>query len=302
MPAMTDIPEYFPTEFGTNWDHQCQQKMSKLSDLVTIDKVRGKEKTGNKIGPSEMTRVVTRAGDTNITDIDLEKRWLRPYPHEKADLFDEWDQEFLGDIALPNSETIQSHAMAYGRTLDKTIIEAAVGTAYNGETGTNGVVLPSTQKVAVNYVESGGTTNSGLTIAKLRAAKFIFDDNEVDEDDNLTIAVSAKQLQDLLQTTQVTSSDFNSVKALVNGTIDTFMGFKFKRVSKSFFAYNSGTDVRNIVAFAKSGIRLSDAGRKVHVDVRVDKSHSLQIRTVASIGGARWDEKKVVEIACDESP
>jgi hypothetical protein len=45
---------------------------------------------------------------------------------------------------------------------------------------------------------------------------------------------------------------------------------------------------------------LADAGRKVHVDIRADKSHALQIRTVASLGATRMEEKKVVEIAADE--
>jgi hypothetical protein len=299
MPAMTQIPEFFPTEFGTNWDHACQQKISKIRDVVMVDTVRGKEKTGNRLGPVEMTKVIVRAGDTNITDTPLEKRWLRPYPHEKADLLDEWDSEFLGEVALPQSETLQSHAMAYGRALDRVILEAATGTAYNGETGTNPIVLPAGQKVAVNYVETGSPANSGLTIAKLRAAKFILDDNDVDDDDTRTIAVSAKQLQDLLKTTEVTSADYNTVRALVAGQVDTFLGFKFRRVSKNLLATSSTT--RFCVAIARSGIRLADAGRKVHVDVRADKSHALQLRTVASIGAARWDEKKVVEIACSEA-
>jgi len=300
MPAVTQIPEFFPTEFGTNWDHLVQQKLSKLKDYVLVDQVRGKEKSYNQVGSVEMSRVLVRAGDTTITDTPLAKRWLRPFPHEKGDLLDQWDAEYLGEIALPQSEILQAHAAAYARTCDRLIIEAAVGSAFTGETGTNSVPLPSSQKVAVDYVESGSTANSGLTIAKLRAAKFILDDNEVDDEDQRIIALSAKQLQDLLRTTEVTSADYNTVRALVAGQIDTFLGFKFRRVSKSFFAYNAGTGVRNIVAYAKSGLRLTDSGRRSYVDIRPDKSHALQLRTVASIGAARMEEAKVVEIACDE--
>lgn len=301
MPAVTEIPAFFPTEFGTNWEHLCQQKLSRLKEFVVIDKVNGKEKTGNQIDEDgELDRVNVRGGDTRITDINLEKRWLRPYPMDKAKLLDQWDEEYLGEVALPSSEIMQSLVMTYNRSLDKAIVEAAVGTAYTGETGVTPVALPSSQKVAVDFVESGSTANSGLTIAKLRQAKFIFDDNEVDEEEQITIALTAKQIQDLLRATEVTSADYNTVKALVEGKIDTFMGFRFKRVKKSFFAYNAGTGVRNIVAFARSGIHLSDSGRRSFFDIRADKSHALQIRVVASIGAARWDEKKVVEIACDE--
>jgi hypothetical protein len=299
MPAVTQVPEFFPTEFGTNWEHLVQQKLAKLKEYVSVDTVRGKEKSYNQVGPVEMSRVLVRAGDTTITDTPLAKRWLRPFPHEKGDLLDEWDSEYLGEIALPQSEILQAHAAAYARTCDRLIVEAAVGTAYTGETGTTATVLPSAQKVGVDYVESGSPATSGLTIAKLRAAKFILDDGEVDDEDPRIIALSAKQLQDLLRTTEVTSADYNTVKALVAGQIDTFLGFKFRRVSKSFFATASG-GLRYIVAYAKSGIKLTDSGRKSYVDIRADKSHALQLRTVASIGATRMEEAKVVEIACDE--
>jgi len=302
MPAMEKIPEHFPIEFATNWEMLVQQKISKVREFVMVDRVKGKEKSYNQLGPVEMERVTTRAGDTRITDTPTGKRWLRPYPHDKADLFDEWDSEFLGEIVLPTSEIVENHGMAYGRAVDRIIIDAALGTAYTGETGVTPTVLPSSQEIAVNYVESGSPANSGLTVAKLRQAKYLFDDSDVDDEDLKVIAISAKQLQDLLRATEVTSNDYNTVKALVEGKVDTFMGFKFKRVSKAFFPYNAGSDVRTIVAWARSGMKLSDSGKQVHMDVRVDKSHALQIRTVAAIGATRTEEKKVVAIHCDESP
>jgi hypothetical protein len=122
----------------------------------------------------------------------------------------------------------------------------------------------------------------------------------VDDSDPRIIVVSAKQIQDLLRTTEVTSADYNTVKALVNGDIDTFLGFKFRRVSSSLLPYNASTGVRTCFAYVRSGLKLADAGRKVHVDIRADKSHALQIRTVASLGASRMEEKKVVEVAADE--
>jgi hypothetical protein len=248
----------------------------------------------------EMTKLTARAADTNISDVALAKRWLRPYPYEHATLFDEWDAEYLGEVSLPQSETVSNHAMAYMRTCDKVIIDAALGSAYTGETGVTPTALPAGQKVAVDYVETGSTANSGLTIAKLRQAAYLLNEAEVDDSDPRVLVVSAKQIQDLLRTTEVTSADFNSVKALVQGDIDTFLGFKFRRVASSLLPYNSSTGVRTCFAYVRSGLKLADAGRKVHVDIRADKSHALQIRTVASLGATRMEEKKVVEIAADE--
>lgn len=302
MSAIAQIPQYFTTEFTSNWLHLLQQKVSKLREYVSVESVRGKEKSFNQMAAIEMTKITSRASDTTISDVTLAKRWLRPYPYEHATLFDEWDAEYLGEVSLPQSETIANHAMAYMRTADKTVIDALFGTAYTGETGVTPTSLPSGQEIAVDYVETGSAANSGLTIAKLRQASYLLNDAEVDDEDPRIIVVSAKQLQDLLRTTEVTSADYNTVRALVQGQLDTFMGFKFRRVAKSFLPYTANTDVRKVVAYVKSGVKLADAGRKVHVDIRPDKSHALQIRTVASLGATRMEEKKVVSIACDESP
>jgi hypothetical protein len=88
----------------------------------------------------------------------------------------------------------------------------------------------------------------------------------------------------------------------VAGEINTFLGFTFIRVDRSFFEYVVGTDVRTICAWSKSGIKLSDSGKQSFMDVLPTRSHSIQIRTVASIGATRTEEPKVVRIYCDESP
>jgi hypothetical protein len=299
MSAITQIPEFFTTEFSANWNHLVQQKISKLREFVVIDRVNGKEKKYNQMASVNMTQITARAQTTNITDTAMAQRWLRPLQFEKADLLDEWDAELLGEVSLPQSELVTNHAMAFARKCDETILAAAVGTASTGATGTTSTVLPSGQKIAHDFVESGSAATSGLTIAKLRQAKFILDDADVDEDDPRIIAVSPRQMQDLLRTTEVTSADYNTVKALVAGQLDTFLGFRFRVVNKAFFAFANSR--RNVVAYVKSGLRMTDAGRRVHVDIRPDRSHSLQIRTTASIGATRMEEKKVVEIACSEA-
>lgn len=300
MSAMTQIPEHYTTQFDQNWRHLVQQKNSRLREYVTLDSISGKEKSYNQLSEAAMQLITSRSGETRISDQATAKRWIRPKAYDTAKLFDEFDEQLLGEVVLPTSPVTQSHAAAYARTADQVIIDALGGTAYTGETGVTATAFPGTQKVAVDYVESGSTANSGLTIAKLRAAKYILDSNEVDEEEERIIVASAKQMQDLLKTTEVTSVDYNSVKSLVDGTVNTFMGFKFRRTQ--LLPLNSGTDVRSIYVYVKSGIVLAERGLKTHMDIRTDLSHSLQIRSVASLGATRLEEKKVVEIACDESP
>jgi len=295
--VLTNIPNHYTTQFDSNWKHLVQQKNSKLKEYVTIDSIEGKEKSYNQIDAASMTQITDRSKDTVISDQAMGKRWIRPLQYNTAKLIDEWDEQLLGEVVLPTSPIIQSHAQAYGRTCDSIIIGALGGTSYTGTTGTTATVLPSSQKVAVNYVETGTAANSGLTIAKLRAAKFLFDSNEVDEEEERIIVVSAKQLQDLLRTIEVTSQDYNSVRALVDGSLNTFMGFKFRRTQ----LLPKTSTVRSIYAYVKSGVILAERGLKTYMDVRPDLSHSLQIRSVASLAAVRMEEKKVVEIACDEA-
>lgn len=300
MSAITQIPEHYTTQFDVNWKHLVQQKTSKLREYVTVDSIQGKEKSYNQLAEAAMQLITSRSGETRISDQATAKRWIRPKAYDTAKLFDEFDEQLLGEVVLPTSPVVQSHAAAYARTCDSLIIDALGGTAYTGESGTTATALPGSQKVAVNYVESGAAANSGLTIAKLRAAKFILDSNDVDEEEERIIVVSAKQLQDLLRTTEITSIDYNSVKALVDGSVNTFMGFKFRRTQ--LLPLVSATDVRSVYVYVKSGVILAERGLKTHMDIRTDLSHSLQVRSVASLGATRSEEKKVVEIACDESP
>lgn len=300
MSAMTQIPEHYTREYDTNWKHLVQQINSRLKEYVTIDTINGKEKSYNQLGEAAMQLITTRSGETRISDQATAKRWIRPKAYDATKLFDEFDEALLGQVVLPTSQVVQSHGAAYKRACDSLIIEAALGTAYTGEIGVTPVTLPGTQEVAVDFVETGSTANSGLTIAKLRQAKYILDANEVDEEEQRIFVVSAKQLQDLLRTLEVGSDDYNSVKALVDGKFDTFMGFKFRNTQ--LLPRNTGTDVRTCFAYVKSGVVLADRGLKTHMDIRSDLSHSLQIRSVAQLGATRMEEKKVVAVYCDESP
>lgn len=98
-------------------------------------------------------------------------------------------------------------AGAIGRREDQLILDAAdVG----GGTVTDTVLTAAT----------------GLSMAKLRRVKRIHDQRAVPTNARKLVH-SARGLEDLLGLTEVTSADFNAVRALVNGEMGTFLGFKF---------------------------------------------------------------------------
>ena len=107
-----------------------------------------------------------------------------------------------------------------------------------------------------------------------------------------------EQIDALLGDTNVTSSDFNTVKALVQGEINTFMGFQFivtNRLSKT-------GNIRSCFAWAEDGLALA-IGKDVmaRIDERSDKGYATQVYYCMSIGSTRMEEEKVVQIDCDES-
>ena len=79
---------------------------------------------------------------------------------------------------------------------------------------------------AGQQIAAGGT---GLTKAKLIQAKKLFRQNEADAEngEELYIGYTGEQLEDLLSQTEPASSDYNNVKALVDGTIKRWMGFEW---------------------------------------------------------------------------
>jgi hypothetical protein len=150
-------------------------------------------------------------------------------------------------------------------------------------------VLPAGQKIAHG--------SAGLTIAKLVSAKELLDAASVDPSIPRHIIVSPKQVSDLLNNTTVTSSDFNTVKALAQGEINTFVGFNFIVSNR---LTDDGTS-RQVIAFASDGLKVA-MGKEpsAKIDERADKSYATQVYYCQTMGATRMEEAKVVEIACNE--
>jgi hypothetical protein len=207
--------------------------------------------------------------------------------YDWADLIDQEDKVKM--LITPQSEYAMAGANAMGRAMDDAIIAAASGSAAGGVAGATAIALPASQKIAV------GTT--GLTLDKLLSAKEIIDSSDVDPDEARYLICSAKQVTDLLNTTQVTSSDYNTVRALASGNIDTFLGFKFIRSER--LAKVSTT--RSCLAYTESALGLA-VGKDIttRISERDDKNYATQVFLSMIIGATRIEDEKVVEIGAKE--
>ena len=285
----TQVTTAFVEQYSANVQLLSQQSGSRLRDKVRLETVVGKNAFFDQIGSVTATVRSSRHSDTPQADTPHSRRRVSLVDYEFADLIDDLDKVKM--LIDPTSSYAQAAANAMGRAIDDAIIAAATGTAYTGVAGATSTSLGSGQTIS----ESG---TDGLTIAKLRSAKKILDLNDVDPSIARYIIVGPKQIDDLLGTTQVTSSDFNTVKALAMGDINTFMGFNFIVSNR----LNLATSKRDCIAFAQDGLLLA-VGKDVtaRIDERSDKGYATQVYYSASFGATRMEESKVVKIQAYEA-
>jgi hypothetical protein len=284
----TQITTAFVQQFSANIQMLSQQMGSLLRDAVDSESVNGEKAFFDQVGAAAAVLRTSRHADTPLVETPHSRRMVTMADYEYADLIDDADKVRL--LADPTSTYSRAAAAAMGRAMDDVIITAALGTSTTGKDGSTSTTLPAGQKIAHG--------SAGLTIAKLLSAKETLDANSVDPSITRHIIVSPKQISDLLNNTTVTSSDFNTVKALATGELNSFVGFNF--IVSNRLNTDSNSD-RQVIAFASDGIKLA-IGKEpsARIDERADKSYSTQVYYCQSIGATRMEESKVVEIACNE--
>ena len=287
-------------QFGQNILMLSQQKASRFRNTVLMEPgIRGKRFSRDQVGSVNARKRTTRHGDTPLIETPHSRRWLTTSTYDWADLVDNIDK--LKAIEDPTNVYAQTGAAAMGRAIDDEVIAAFFATSVTGEEAGSTVAFPAGQQVAGNSWAYGqGSGNAGLTVSKLIEAKTLLDAAEAgtEPDEERYIAVAAKQIANLLSTTEVTSSDYASVKALVQGQIDTFMGFKFIRTERLLVDANS---YRRVPAWVKSGMCLGMVEDVIsRISERADKNYSTQVYAEMDVGATRMEEVKVVEIKCLE--
>ena len=280
-----EITTAFVQQYRSNVAILSQQKGSVLRDAVRVETVTGKYAYFDQINSTTARQRTTRHGDTPLISTPHARRRVTLLDWDWADLIDDLDK--VKTLIDPQNSYSLNAAYAMGRAIDEEILSLARGTAYTGDAGGTSTVLPSAQKIA--------HASGGLTIAKLRSARKILRQGNVDKSIPLYMAVSAEELDDLLGTTQVTSADYNTVRALVQGEIDTFMGFKFIHTE----LLTETSSVRYCIAWAEDGVCLAIGANPIgRISERSDKNYSTQVYYSMSLGATRMEEVKVIEVQC----
>lgn len=266
--------------YSKNIMQLAQQKYSKLINAVYMKpNVRGKTFFQDQIGEWSMETKGGRNVATPNNDPALARRMGIMVDYHDNRMLDRGDE--LKSISDPRSSYTIAAASSLGRKIDDVIIEAAINASYSGETGTTTVTQGNTKIV----------TASSLTLADVVAIKQKFDDADVEEEDRYFVC-SPATVNSLLNVSQATSADYATVKALVRGEIDTWMGFKWIKTTR----ISQQTTCAGI-AFHKYGICLAMADAPVvRTDERADLSYSWQVYYELNVGAVRLEEDRAVTV------
>ncbi len=290
------IPTFYVQQYSSNIQLKLQQKGSRLRGAVMEGHHIGSQASPvDQFGAVSANKVTGRYNPMLHIDAPTDRRWVFPQDYDLPQLLDSFDKLRL--LIDPMSSYVTNAQYALGRAMDQEILSGLIGTNYVGNAGTSTATLASSQVVVV---QQGAASSTNLTVAKLRAAKKILLQNEVDIDaDPIYCAINAANHDSLLAEVQVVSTEFNDKPVLVEGKIERFLGINF--IHTELLA--TGTDDQSTTStavpmWAKSGMYLG-----VWNDIMTDVSQRKDLQGLpyqayvfGTFGGTRLEEKKVVKI------
>ena len=297
---MAELETVYAKQYGSNVYTLAQQKGSILRPFVTVEEMRGEKRHFDRVKPTAAVRVDSKYGDTPLIPTEFDRRTIHGQEYVWADMVD-W-QDDLNLFIDPTSNIVRMGGYALGRIIDDIIIENGFdGVAYEGKEGLTQVAFPETQKVAITTGSEGGASNVGLNVAKLIAARSKFGKADIDLDDpenELIIAVTQTQMDDLVKDVDVKNSLYQAMNDLYVGKTNKFLGFTFVRTGR---LKKTGSS-RKCVAWCKSGVILCVPQEiTMSVKQRADKNDNWQALAKLKAGSTRIEDEKVVQIFCNEA-
>ena len=303
--ALSTVTTAFTEQYSALVYMLSQQKGSKFRNLVRNETVsNARNAYFERLGLATAQEITTRHGDTPLNEIPHSRRRLTPTPYNTATLLDHADQ--LRMLIDPKSPYANAQAMELGRIIDDVTIAAMLGSVSTGQSGGTEVAFKDDSRsmngdgtiTALGTLASSGT-ETDITLAKILAMMNLFNEEDVDPDIPKNWAVSPREIQIMLDITEIGSADFNTVKALAAGKVDTFSGFNFFWTNRLPLDAASET-TRRTIAWAQDGVILGTAENiTAKISERDDKNYSIQVYAEQDMGAIRLEGAKVHEALMD---
>ena len=283
----------------------CDQEMLH-GDPLYLDSYKSVTLTTRAINQSY--GAYTTGGDKLYKSTPTERRLIRPSFYEYAELFDPRHEKAWMRAVAPDSSYTRNLMAAFNRQKDDTIIAAFDATVtLKGEnvTGTAPITTGSggnTVWRADPRLLDTANASGKFDLARILIASRLLQQNGAQG--RRYAACSPASLEQLLSDTTITSADYNAVRMLMSGEIDTFMGFKWNVTPR----YVTGAKKLN------SGSATNVTGYDCHFytdaamvfgmvnDVRIkfseipQRGHALQAYHEFGVGAVRMDENAIVRV------
>ena len=307
--------EAFFNSYTTGYEHVLQEKKPQYQGLLREERIEGENEAYDFLGIIDLDAKTTRFEDIPIEDITHNRRWIAPKFYEKGMFVDKLD-----DIALhtdPTSDYIQALAKGEIRRQNITVTDSFFANVNGGKSPaddtfvfTESAYVTSTRlttggRVIVHDAQNdftAGGVSSGLTIDKLILARQALMELENDPDDMFYIAVSPKQMTDLLREAETQSIDTNIIRSLVNGTVNEYMGFRFvitnRIVVDSSNDVDSDTNVFKVPVWTKEGMLFAKHQSPIFNVDWLPRKQIWQVSARVGMASIRMDEDKVLQIEC----
>lgn len=322
-----EIPKHYADMFSANVFYLAQQVKGAIAPYVRQEQHAAGAETVfyDSFKKTRVNKRTERAQQTNLVEVDRDRRAVRADWYDWATVIDKIDT--AKTIHKPDNPLVKIATWAFTVNKDEVCYEAALGTAYTGRKGLDAVVLPDSQKVVAFDPATPASAGNikPLNIATLARVKRKFREAEVGSQAGMYpgagfhFLCKPGQIEQMLNDPMITTIDRNSVKALVQGEVDSFMGFVFHEwngveTASTSIQYmpdtgeivtgtpsgsiSSGTAVYDrCMAWYTDGILLSvGQGLRTKFGERADLSHVKQIYMDSHLGATRMEEEKVIEV------
>jgi hypothetical protein len=263
--------------------HQAYQSVQKLAGTCrTRTGVVGSTVQFPKIGAGQATVHIpsTNVSALNVTHSNVTATLSDFVAPEYTSIFDQ--QKVNYD---ERSELVQVVSNAIGRRADQIKLDALAAAS-------------SPQTVA----NSIGGSNTNINFAKIRESAKLLNTKNVPASDRYMV-IHANGLANLLSEEQATSADYVAAKALLDGSINTYMGFKFivlGDMDEGGLAVDGSSD-RTCFAFHKSALGYAEGiGIKTEINYVPEKAAWLT-NCMISAGAVAVDDDGIVKITARES-
>jgi hypothetical protein len=294
-------------QFSSNVRMLGEQTQDILRPICEVKSVVGKTFYGDSLKGSEAVTKSERHGTNPFTPVRHGRRRGTIIDKHWGDYLDEADAPKV--IIDFKGKYVQLGVQALNRTEEDLIIEALGGAAYSVPSVGDGAavtinnydagecrILKGDGTLATAGSDASDTTETALTIAKLGLVGELLDEAQLPPELTRYFIANAYNKWQLLQTTEVKSSDYNTVKALANGAIDTFMGFKFLWTER-LKVHATDTGCIRAYACVQGAIALG-VGQETRGRMWQDGSHcnSWYCYCDSSKGATRQEGPAVIEI------